>query len=74
MSHVICAIIGDQMRDFNRRTVGFVPLICPLKGEPVAASFALVEKWTPNAYKSYHTTIKISHLIPNDDTYNVAQP
>ena len=62
------------MRGFNRRTIGFVPVTCQLKGEPVAASFALVEKWTPNAYKSYHTTIKTSHLIPNDDIYNVAQP
>ena len=74
MSHVIYVTIGDQMRGFNRRTIGFVPLTCPLKGEAVAAGFALVEKWTPNAYKSYRTAIKISHLIPNDDTYNVAQP
>ena len=74
MSHVIYVTIGDQMRGFNRRMIGFVPLTCPLKGEAVAAGFALVEKWTPNAYKSYHTTIKTSHVVPNDDIYNVAQP
>ena len=74
MSHVIYVTIGDQMRGFNRRMIGFVPLTCSLKGEAVAAGFALVEKWTPNAYKSYRTAIKTSHLIPNDDIYNVAQP
>ena len=74
MSHVIYVTIGDQMRGFNRRMIGFVPLTCPLKGEAVAAGFALVEKWTPNAYKSYRTAIKTSHLIPNGDMHNVAQP
>ena len=74
MSHVIYVIIGDQMRGFNRRMIGFVPLTCPLKGEAVAAGFALVEKWTPNAYKSYRTMIKTFDFAHNCDMCSTAQP
>ena len=74
MSRATHVTIVCEIKRFNHRTIGFVPLTCPLGGGPVAARFVVVAKWAPDAYKSYRTMIKTFDLAHNCDMCNVAQP